>query len=78
MLRILSYRIVYDDEDAEWLNITKESNRVLVDDQILQITDSMKIHLGMPLDGYTNAVSDVVVARCSIVLCFVSGPHVQQ
>jgi hypothetical protein len=56
-------RIRYEDEDTEWLDIGRHSNRVLVDDRILRITDTMKRHLGIPLDGYRSATTDVVVAR---------------
>ena len=56
-------RIVYDDEDTEWVNLTRESERVVVDDGILGITDAMKSHLGIPLDGVRDAVSDVTVCE---------------
>jgi hypothetical protein len=54
---------VYDDEDTEWVNLTRESERVVVDDGILGITDAMKSHLGIPLDGVRDAVSDVTVCE---------------
>ncbi len=66
-------RILYEDQDTEWVNLSRESERVVVDDGILNITDSFKTHLGIPLDGVRDAVSDftVRVVRCVVLCCAV-------
>ena len=49
---------------------------MLVDEKILQITDRMKQFLGLPLDGYRDAVSDVIVVRSrviSVCVCVISS-----
>lgn len=69
MLALSVRRVQYDDQDTEWINVIRDSNRVLVDDQILSITDKMKIHLGIPLDGFKNAVGEASVVRYASLSC---------
>jgi hypothetical protein len=51
-------RIVYDDQGMEWLSIMDQRDRVVVDNGILSVTDAMKTHLGIPLDGVMSAITD--------------------
>ena len=51
-------RVLYDDQETEWINITLESQRVVVDKGILEVTDAMKAHLGIPIEGTVDAVSE--------------------